>query len=276
MFTVLPSAPMENSWHQQVMIEQSAYGTSTPVNKAPSASITEMCNYLSCTFDAAASSDSDGTITSYAWSFGDGGNAGGLNPSYSYSADGSYTVTLTVTDNDGTSASTSTTVTVENVVIVPWINEFHYDNASTDVNEFIEIAGSAGTDLSGWKIEAYNGGNGTVYKTFDLSGVISNQHNGLGTIAFDTASLQNGGPDGFALVDDSGSVIQFLSYEGSMTAADGTAAGTTSTDVGVAETSSTQSGYSLQLSGTGTEYSAFSWQAPAAATKGALNQNQSF
>ncbi|WP_084605586.1 endonuclease [Psychromonas aquimarina] len=252
------------------------FASSVPVNKAPSASLTESCNNLSCTFDAAASSDSDGTITSYSWSFGDGGNAAGVNPSYSYSADGSYTVTLTVTDNDGASASTSTTVTVENVVSVPWINEFHYDNASTDVNEFIEIAGSAGTDLSGWKIEAYNGGNGTVYKTFDLSGVIANQSNGFGTIAFDTASLQNGGPDGFALVDDSGTVVQFLSYEGSMTAADGSAAGTASTDVGVAETSSTQSGYSLQLSGTGSEYSAFSWQAPAAATKGALNQNQSF
>ncbi|WP_019612867.1 endonuclease [Psychromonas ossibalaenae] len=252
------------------------FASSVPVNKAPAASITELCNNLSCTFDAAASSDPDGTITSYSWSFGDGANAATSNPSHSYSADGSYTVTLTVTDNDGASGSTSTTVTVENVVIIPWINEFHYDNASTDVNEFIEIAGSAGTDLSGWKIEAYNGGNGTVYKTFDLSGVIANQDNGLGTIAFDTASLQNGGPDGFALVDDSGTVVQFLSYEGSMTAAGGTASGTTSTDVGVAETSSTQSGYSLQLSGTGSEYSAFSWQAPAPATKGALNQNQSF
>ena len=38
-----------------------------------------------------------------------------------------------------------------------WINEFHYDNGGpnngADVNEFIEIAGLAGTDLTGWKIQ---------------------------------------------------------------------------------------------------------------------------
>jgi endonuclease I/PKD repeat protein len=252
------------------------FGSLAPPNKAPSASITELCNNLSCTFNASTSSDQDGTITGYNWNFGDAGNATGLTPSYTYDADGSYTVTLTVTDNDGASASISTTVTVINVVSVPWINEFHYDNASTDVNEFIEIAGSAGTELSGWKVEAYNGGNGTVYKTFDLSGVIANQQNGFGTIAFDTASLQNGGPDGFALIDNSGTVIQFLSYEGSLTATNDSASGMISTDVGVAETSSTQSGHSLQLSGSGAEYSDFNWQTPAIATKGSLNHNQSF
>jgi beta-glucanase (GH16 family) len=31
-----------------------------------------------------------------------------------------------------------------------WINEIHYDNAGTDTGERIEVAGDAGTSLSGW------------------------------------------------------------------------------------------------------------------------------
>ncbi len=38
-----------------------------------------------------------------------------------------------------------------------FINEFHYDNAGTDSGEFVEIAGAAGTDLTGWKVVLYNG-----------------------------------------------------------------------------------------------------------------------
>jgi hypothetical protein len=40
---------------------------------------------------------------------------------------------------------------------MPWINEFHYDNAGTDAGEFIEIAGLAGTNLAGWQLVLYNG-----------------------------------------------------------------------------------------------------------------------
>ena len=38
-----------------------------------------------------------------------------------------------------------------------WINELHYDNAGTDVNEFVEVAGPAGTPLDGWSIVLYDG-----------------------------------------------------------------------------------------------------------------------
>src|ERR1044071_8966476 len=39
-----------------------------------------------------------------------------------------------------------------------FFNEFHYDNTSTDTNEKIELAFTAGTDLTGWKVYLYNGG----------------------------------------------------------------------------------------------------------------------
>ena len=47
--------------------------------------------------------------------------------------------------------------------VTPWINEFHYDNKGGDRNEFVEIAGPAGTDVSGWTVVGYNGSGGAVY-----------------------------------------------------------------------------------------------------------------
>ncbi|NQY38423.1 MAG: endonuclease I, partial [Alteromonadaceae bacterium] len=84
------------------------------------------------------------------------------------------------------------------------------------------------------------------------------------------------GPDGFALIDDTGSVVQFLSYEGTFTANGGAASGMTSTDIGVSEPSSTTKGYSLQLSGTGQAYSDFTWEAAAQNTEDDVNNNQTF
>jgi len=89
-----------------------SYETDAPIT-APTASFTSSCNDLSCNFDASGSSDSDGTIASYAWDFGDGNTASGETPSHSYSAAGDYTVSLTVTDNDGATNTTMQTVTVE-------------------------------------------------------------------------------------------------------------------------------------------------------------------
>ena len=157
-----------------------------------------------------------------------------------------------------------------------FINEIHYDNTGTDTGEAIEIVGLAGTDLSGWAIVLYNGNGGVVYDTTDLSGVIPDQENGFGTfvVNYPTNGIQNGSPDGIALVDPSRNVIQFLSYEGSFTAADGPADGMTSTDIGVSEGSGTAVGDSLQLTGSGTFYEDFAWTGPIANTFGAVNTGQ--
>ncbi len=64
------------------------------------------------TFDASLSTDSDGSIASYAWNFGDGSTGTGALAKHAYSIDGSYTVTLTVTDDRGLSASISKAVPV--------------------------------------------------------------------------------------------------------------------------------------------------------------------
>ncbi|MFZ2656785.1 MAG: PKD domain-containing protein, partial [Victivallales bacterium] len=63
-------------------------------------------------FSGATSSDSDGTIASYAWSFGDSTTGTGATATHSYAAAGTYTVTLTVTDNGGATGTATTTATI--------------------------------------------------------------------------------------------------------------------------------------------------------------------
>ena len=50
-----------------------------------------------------------------------------------------------------------------------FINEIHYDNSGGDLNEGVEIAGPAGTDLSTYTITLYNGSGGASYNTNSLS-----------------------------------------------------------------------------------------------------------
>jgi uncharacterized protein len=166
-----------------------------------------------------------------------------------------------------------------------FINEIHYDNASTDVGEAIEIAGPAGTDLTGWKLVRYNGNTPTAATVYTspaasetLSGTIPNNSNGYGFVVvnYPVDGLQNGGNDGVALVNASNQVVQFLSYEGVATASNGPAAGLTSTDIDVSETGTTPAGFSLQLSGSGSTYQDFTWSAPADDSFGAVNAGQTF
>ncbi len=156
-----------------------------------------------------------------------------------------------------------------------FINELHYDNTGIDSEELIEIAGEAGTDLAGWSLVLYNGNGGASYDTISLSGTIPDRSNGFGTLSFNAPGLQNGDPDGIALVDDSNAVVQFLSYEGSFTATNGVANGQTSTDIGIAEDGNTPVGNSLQLTGTGSVFEDFTWTA-AVATADAINDGQNF
>jgi predicted extracellular nuclease len=157
-----------------------------------------------------------------------------------------------------------------------FVNEIHYDNAGTDTGEFVEIAGPSGTDLTGWSVVFYNGNGGAVYGSRALTGTIPGAAGSYGATSVPFAGIQNGNPDGIALVQPDGAVRQFLSYGGTFAGVGGAANGLTSTDIGVAETTSTPVGQSLQLTGTGTAYGQFDWAAPATATPGAANNGQTF
>lgn len=157
-----------------------------------------------------------------------------------------------------------------------WMNEFHYDDEGADSGEFVEIAGTAGVDLTGWQLIGYNGRGGRTYSTIALSGTIADMGRGFGVVSFDFPGMQNGAPDGIALVHSSGRLIQFLSYEGGFTATDNAAEGVVSDQIGVSESNNTAQGHSLQLTGSGRRFSDFQWQAPAQSTRDAVNTGQEF
>ncbi len=81
-------------------------------NQPPTAAFGFGTNGLTVSVDGTASSDPDGTIASYAWTFGDGGTAATATANHAYAAAGTYTVTLKVTDNQGATNSLSKSVTV--------------------------------------------------------------------------------------------------------------------------------------------------------------------
>src|SRR5438552_280186 len=105
--------------------------TVTPPNQPPTANFTFSCSGLTCNFTS-TSSDPDGTIASYSWTFGDGATSTVQNPSHSYAAGGTYTVTLRVTDNQGAQSTlTSQTVTVTAPNTAPVVNAGPDDQAVT-------------------------------------------------------------------------------------------------------------------------------------------------
>lgn len=157
----------------------------------------------------------------------------------------------------------------------PWINEIHYDNDGGDINEGIEIAGPAGTNLACYELIPYNGSGGASYSITTLSGIIPDEGCGYGAVWFPILNLQNGAPDGIALHNTcTNTLISFLSYEGTFVASTGPATGIGSTDVVVTETGTTPIGQSLQLTGSGNVSSNFTWTGPSAGSPGLLNTGQ--
>jgi hypothetical protein len=200
--------------------------------------------------------------------------------------DGVYTTTFYAADKDGVDVETITITVNATVDGIAWINEIHYDNNSGDVNEGVEIAGTAGLDLSAYRLVLYNGFNGLQYDSDNLSGFIDDEQCGYGAVWFGYPAngLQNGNtaqtePDGIALVRVQAgvtTVVQFLSYEGVFTAVGGPADGMLSTDIGVNQTGTVAIGFTLQLQGTGNTYSNFAWAWPTnAASTGTINAAQS-
>jgi PKD repeat protein len=80
-------------------------------SQPPVAAFSSSCSGDTCTFTNTSSAPGGGSISSYSWTFGDGGTSTVQNPSYTYTAGGTYTVTLTVTDNLGATNAVSHSVT---------------------------------------------------------------------------------------------------------------------------------------------------------------------
>ncbi len=104
--TVTDDDGASGSVTQDVMVEDE-----TSPNVPPTASFTYSCQALTCSFSS-TSTDSDGTIVSYLWDFGDGATSTQASPARTFGAAGTYPVSLTVTDDDGASGSATQDVTV--------------------------------------------------------------------------------------------------------------------------------------------------------------------
>ncbi len=85
-----------------------------PPNTAPTASFSYSCTAASCTFTNTSTDAAPGTVTSSAWTFGDGTTSTATSPSHTFAVVNptDFTVSLIVTDNDGATADASQTITV--------------------------------------------------------------------------------------------------------------------------------------------------------------------
>jgi PKD repeat protein len=112
-----------------------------PGNDPPRAEFTATCSNLTCSFDASGSSDPEGNIQSYDWSFGDGTNGTGETTSHTYGSSGTYNVTLTVTDNKGQTDTVQKTVTVSSAGTSPSV-AFRVDDLSHVDQDQVEYVAS--------------------------------------------------------------------------------------------------------------------------------------
>jgi len=106
--------------------------TPIPSNQPPHASFTFSPGSPTVgeavTFDGSGSSDSDGSIVSYSWDFGDGSTGSGAIVTHAFGASVTYQVTLTVTDDDGASGSVTKSVKVKPSDETGWVSPVSHDD----------------------------------------------------------------------------------------------------------------------------------------------------
>lgn len=123
----------------------STAASGTGPNQNPKAAITASCSGLTCTFDASGSNDPDGTVSTYAFTFGDGTSAAASASSqvtHTYASAGTYSAKVTVTDNRGGTASASTSVSPKAVVsTIAFRTSSGYSGGATATHSFPVPAG---------------------------------------------------------------------------------------------------------------------------------------
>jgi hypothetical protein len=134
-------------------------------------------------FDGSGSTDPNGPIFSYLWTFPDGSTSAAVKPSYTFPQDGTYNVTLTVTDTAGSTATDTSVVTVNNLppVLTPPPNQTTYEGNLVTFSANFTDPGVLDTHSA-----SINWGDGTT-----TSGTVSEQ-NGSGTVTGDHRYYEEG------------------------------------------------------------------------------------
>ncbi|MFC2079078.1 PKD domain-containing protein [Candidatus Bipolaricaulota bacterium] len=127
-------------------------------------------------FDGSGSSDSDGTIASYAWNFGDGSTDSGVARWHRFNNPGTYIVTLTVTDDDGASDTMTQAVQVGSSNQAP-VAAFSATPTIPMVNAWVQFDATASADSDGMIASySWNFGDGStdtgslVWHRFSVAG----------------------------------------------------------------------------------------------------------
>ncbi|TFV53000.1 PKD domain-containing protein [Blastococcus sp. TF02A_35] len=115
--------------------------SATP-NVAPTAAFGSSGTGLAVDFDGSTSSDSDGSVVSWAWEFGDGRTGTGRTASHTYAKAGSYAVTLTVTDDDGVPSTVTQTIAVSDSTAPPAIASDAFGRTVTDGLGTADVGGA--------------------------------------------------------------------------------------------------------------------------------------
>ena len=110
-------------------------GGTDPANKPPVAAFTGSVDRLSVSLDASTSSDPDGQISAYQWTFGDGSSATGAKVTHAYAASGTYAVSLSVTDNKGATNAKSQSFTLAVVVKDPATGKYVLKQSDVQATE---------------------------------------------------------------------------------------------------------------------------------------------
>jgi PKD repeat protein len=143
--TVTDNGGLTNS--ASVGITVTAPAVNQPPNAVAAGSPNSGTAPLTVNFTGSNSTDSDGSIASFSWNFGDGGSSTLANPQHIYNTAGNYTAILTVTDNGGLTDTASARITVTaggggNQSPVATISQ-PVENASFVANTKINYAGDA-------------------------------------------------------------------------------------------------------------------------------------
>ncbi len=135
---------------------------------------------LQVSFSSTGSNDPDGSISSYAWNFGDGNSSSDENPTHTYNSAGNYTAVLTVTDNQGATGTDNVAITVNASGPTPPAAPSSLSATAVSTSQInLSWADNSG-DEDGFKIERKTGANGTYAEIISLgSNATSYSNTGL-------------------------------------------------------------------------------------------------
>ncbi|HEY7635783.1 MAG TPA: PKD domain-containing protein [Gemmatimonadales bacterium] len=157
-------------------------------NTPPVANFTSSCTDLSCTFTD-LSSDSDGHVETYSWTFGDGANASTQNSTHTYAAGGDFSVTLRVTDDSGSATSFAKTITVSPHVNGAPTANFSVICSSLDCT-FADLSSDSDGNIVAWD---WDFGDGSAHSSSQNPGVHSYVASGLATYSAKLIVTDNDG-----------------------------------------------------------------------------------